>query len=118
KKENVTISSTELAQEVALTPLAQQDPNALRNPAVLGALARSMRNRKLVDKLIGLDSPDAERDLIRAAGGPEDADSPHPAADRSAEQAIIVPPAQAPAPERSSESREAIRAMLNDRPGQ
>jgi trigger factor len=119
KKENVTISSTELAQEVALTPLAQQDPNALRNPAVLGALARSMRNRKLVDKLIGLDSPDAERTLIRAAGGPEDAESPHPApGERAGEQAIIVPPAQAPAPERSAEGREALRAMLNDRSGQ
>jgi hypothetical protein len=77
-----------------------------------------MRNRKLVDKLIGLDSPDAERDLIRAAGGPDDAESPHPAADQPVEQAIIVPSAQAPVPERSSESREAIRAMLNDRPGQ
>jgi trigger factor len=119
KKENVTISSAELAQEVALTPLAQQDPNALRNPAVLGALARSMRNRKLVDKLIGLDSPDAERTLIRAAGGPEDVELPHqPAADRAGEQAIIVPPAQAPVPEQSAKGREAIRAMLNERSGQ
>jgi trigger factor len=115
KKENVTISSTELAQEVALTPLAQQDPNALRNPAVLGALARSMRNRKLVDKLIGLDTPDAERKLIRAAGGPEDLELPHqPAGEPSSERAIIVPPAQAPAPETSAESREAIRALLKD----
>jgi len=106
----VTISSTELAQEVALTPLAQQDPNALRNPAVLGALARSMRNRKLVDKLIGLDSPDAERTLIRAAGGPEDLELPHAAP--VDENALIVPPAQAPVPEKSAESREAIRALL------
>ena len=112
KKENVTISSTELAQEVALTPLAQQDPNALRNPAVLGALARSMRNRKLVDKMIGLDTPDAERKLIQAAGGPEDLELPHQ--DQPSEQAIIVPPAQAPAPETSAESREAIRALLKD----
>lgn len=110
KKENVTISSTELAQEVALTPLAQQDPQALRNPAVLGALARSMRNRKLVDKLIGLDSSDAEQKLIRAAGGPEDMDSPH--SEPVSEQALIVPPSQAPVPEKSAESREAIRAML------
>lgn len=114
KKENVTISSTELAQEVALTPLAQQDPNALRNPAVLGALARSMRNRKLVDKLIGLDSPDAERTLIRAAGGPEDLELPH--GDPADERSLIVPPPQAPLPERSSEGREAIRAMLEDAP--
>ncbi|HEY8807090.1 MAG TPA: trigger factor [Candidatus Limnocylindria bacterium] len=116
KKENVTISSTELAQEVALTPLAQQDPNALRNPAVLGALARSMRNRKLVDKLIGLDAPDAERALIRAAGGPEDLELPH--AESSSEQAIIVPPARAPVPEKSPEGREAIRAMLKEQSGQ
>jgi len=115
KQENVTISSTELAQEVALTPLAQQDPNALRNPAVLGALARSMRNRKLVDKLIGLDTPDAERTLIRAAGGPEDLQLPHEAA--AAEQAIIVPPAQASVPEKSAESREAIRALLKEQSG-
>lgn len=116
KKENVTISSTELAQEVALTPLAQQDPNALRNPAVLGALARSMRNRKLVDTLIGLDTPDAERTLIRAAGGPEDQELPHP--DPAADRALVVPPAQAPVPERSPESREAIRAMLAEKPSQ
>ena len=112
KHENVTISSTELAQEVALTPLAQQDPNALRNPAVLGALARSMRNRKLVDKLIGLDSPDAERALIRAAGGPEDIELPH---GEAAEPGIIVPASPA-APDASSESREAIRAMLTEQP--
>ena len=112
KQEHVTVSSTELAQEVALTPLAQQDPNALRNPAVLGALARSMRNRKLIDKLIGLDAPDAERALIRAAGGPDDIELPHQGP--SSEQAIIVPPAQAAVPERSAESREAIRALLND----
>jgi trigger factor len=112
KRENVTISSTELAQEVALTPLAQQDPQALRNPAVLGALARSMRNRKLVDKLIGLDSPDAEQKLIRAAGGPEDMDSPH--GDAVTQQGLIVPPPQAPVAEASAESREAIRAMLRD----
>jgi trigger factor len=110
KTENVTISSTELAQEVALTPLAQQDPQALRNPAVLGALARSMRNRKLVDKLIGLDSADAEQKLIRAAGGPEDMESPH--GEPATEQGLIVPPPQAPVPETSADSREAIRAML------
>lgn len=112
KQENVTVSSTELAQEVALTPLAQQDPNALRNPAVLGALARSMRNRKLVDKLIGLDAPDAEQKLIRAAGGPEDLEPPHP--DRPSEPGLVVPPPQAPVPETSPESREAIRALLKD----
>jgi len=121
KRENVTISSTELAQEVALTPLAQQDPQALRNPAVLGALARSMRNRKLVDKLIGLDSPDAEQKLIRAAGGPDDMGSPHgdPQMAEMAQSAegLIVPPAQAPVPATSADSREAIRGMLKDTSG-
>jgi trigger factor len=116
KQENVTISSTELAQEVALTPLAQQDPNALRNPAVLGALARSIRNRKLVDKLIGLDSPDAERSLIRAAGGPDDIELPHQ--EPASEQSIIVPPPQAAVPEKNPEGREAIRALLKDGSGQ
>ena len=116
KQENVTISSTELAQEVALTPLAQQDPQALRNPAVLGALARSMRNRKLVDKLIGLDSPDAEQKLIRAAGGPEDMGSPH--GDPMIEQGLIIPPSQAAVPEASADGREAIRAMLQEPSGQ
>jgi len=123
KKENVTISSTELAQEVALTPLAQQDPQALRNPAVLGALARSMRNRKLIDKLIGLDSPDAEQKLIRAAGGPEDMGSPHDDSltaqgDSLTAQGLIVPPPQAPVPETSADSREAIRGMLKETQGQ
>ena len=116
KKENVTISSNELAQEVALTPLAQQDPNALRNPAVLGALARSMRNRKLVDKLIGLDSPDAERTLIRAAGGPDDIELPHQ--DAASEQSIIMPAGQDRVPEKTPEGREAIRALLKDGTGQ
>ena len=116
KQENVTISSTELAQEVALTPLAQQDPNALRNPAVLGALARSMRNRKLVDRLIGLEGPDAERTLIVAAGGPEDVDLPHQ--EPAGEQAIIVPSVQAPVPEKTPEGREAIRALLKEQSGQ
>lgn len=113
KRENVTISSTELAQEIALTPLAQQDAQALRNPAVLSSLARSMRNRKLVDKLIGLDSPDAERELIKQAGGPEDIVLPHdePSA---AEPPIVVPPAQAPVPEKTPEGREAIRALLKE----
>jgi hypothetical protein len=115
KKENVTISSTELAQEVALTPLAQQDPNALRNPAVLGALARSMRNRKLVDKLIGLDTPDAERTLIRAAGGPDDIELPHQ--EPASEPAIIVPPPQAAVPEKTLQGREAIRALLDEGSG-
>ena len=115
KKEDVTISSAELAQEVALTPLAQQDPNALRNPAVLGALARSMRNRKLVDKLIGLGSPEAERTLIRAAGGPEDLELQHQ--EPPSEQALILPPAHAPAPEKTPEGREAIRALLKEQSG-
>ncbi|HVR88356.1 MAG TPA: trigger factor [Candidatus Limnocylindria bacterium] len=113
KLENVTVSGTELAHEVALTPLAQQDPQALRNPAVLASLARSMRNRKLVDKLIGLDSPDAERELIKQAGGPEDVVLPHPEVPVD-DAALVIPPPQAPVPEQTSESREAIRALLKD----
>ncbi|CAN5189424.1 trigger factor [soil metagenome] len=102
RKEGVTISGTELAQEVALTPLAQADPKALRDPAVLASLARSLRNRKVVDKLIGLDSPDAERDAIRKAGGPVD--------DEGAGK-LIVPD---PVPQGTAEGREAIRGLLRD----
>ena len=113
KLENVTVSGTELAHEVALTPLAQQDPQALRNPAVLASLARSMRNRKLVDKLIGLEGPDAERELIKQAGGPDDMALPHPEVPAD-EAALVIPPPQAPVPEKTPESREAIRALLKD----
>lgn len=112
-QEQVTVSSAELAQEVALTPLAQQDPNALRDPRVLAGLARSMRNRKLVDRLIGLDSPDAEQRLIRAAGGPEDDAAPHGPASASG---LVVPPSLPEAPEASAEGREAIRALLAEPP--
>lgn len=96
KREGVTISGAELAQEVAGTPIAQ-DPQALRDPAVLSSLARSLRNRKLVDKLIGLEGPEAERDAIRRAGGPED------------EPALIVPESS---PAHSADDREAIRSLL------
>ena len=97
KREEVTISGTELAQEVAGTPIAQ-DPQALRDPAVLASLARSLRNRKLVDKLIGLEGPDAEREAMRKAGGPEDEP-----------EALIIPEA---GPEHSADEREAIRSLL------
>ena len=122
KKEGVTVSSTELAQEVALTPLAQQDPQALRSPQVLAALARSMRNRKVVDKLIGLDSPDAERALLKQLGAEFD---PHgeaggrPAGPSEEAPAASEPAATTPSgiivPERSGgtvEGREAIRELL------
>jgi trigger factor len=98
KKEGVTISGAELAQEVGQTPLAQ-DPQALRDPAVLASLARSLRNRKLIDKLIGLEGPDAEREAIKRAGGPED----------EAEPALIIPES---VPTHSAEDREAIRSLL------
>jgi len=100
KKEDVTISGTELAQEVALTPLAQQDPNALRNPAVLASMARSMRNRKVVDKLIGLGDPGAEREAIKKAGGGEDEEPELPA--------LVVPEHS----DATAEGREAIRSLL------
>jgi trigger factor len=99
RTEGVTVSGEELAGEVAGTPIAQ-DPRALRDPAVLAALARSLRNRKVVDKLIGLGEPNAERDAIKKAGGGED------------EPALIVPEAH---PEQTAESREAIRDLLTKR---
>ncbi|MFN2520591.1 MAG: trigger factor [Candidatus Limnocylindria bacterium] len=104
QKEDVGVSSTELAQEVALTPLAQQDPQALRDPAVLGSFARSIRNRKLIDKLLGLDSPEAERELMRAAGAPED--------EQKEEAPKLEVPAPRATPDASPEGREALRRML------
>lgn len=100
KRENVTVSGTELAQEVALTPLAQQDPRALRDPAVLATLARSMRNRKAVDKLIGLGEENAEREAIVKAGGVVEDAAPK----------IIVP--ERTASDATAEGREAIRSLL------
>jgi len=127
RHENIQISGAELAQEVALTPLAQQDPAALRDPAVLASLARSMRNRKLVDKLIGLDGPNAERELMKAAGAPDDVADPHGLDPEAAEGILAEGPAPAAAddgtlvvPERPAqtdatrEGRDAIRAMLKD----
>jgi trigger factor len=122
KKEGVTVSSTELAQEVALTPLAQQDPQALRSPQVLAAMARSMRNRKTVDKLIGLDTPDAERRVMHELGSDLDVHGAAEHASGDAEQALVstapAPAAGTPSiivPERSTgtaEGREAIRDLL------
>ncbi len=103
RKEGVTVSSTELAHEVALMPLAQQDARALRDPAVLAALARSMRNRKAVDKLIGLASPDAEREAIRRAGGEPDE------VVETAAPAIEIPARSG----HTAEGRAAIRALLS-----
>jgi trigger factor len=107
RKEGVTVSGNELAAQAALSPLAQVDPQALRSPAVLASLARSIRNRKTVDKLIGLDSPDAEREAIRRAGG-EDFD-PHATAPAKPEEPKIIVPERSSA---TAEGREALRAML------
>ena len=98
KREGITISGAELAEEVAGTPIAQ-DPQALRDPAVLASLARSLRNRKLVDKLIGLEGPTAEREAIKKAGGPDD----------EPEAQLVVPESM---PEHSPDEREAIRSLL------
>lgn len=106
KKEGITVSSNELASQVAMTPLAQQDPRALRDPLVLASLARSIRNRKTVDKLIGLESPDAEAELIKKAGG--EATNLHGGAPKPEEPKIIVPEKSNATPE----GREALRAML------
>lgn len=108
KKENITVTSNELAQQVAMTPLAQQDPNALRDPVVLASLARSIRNRKTVDKLIGLDSPEAESELIKKAGGEAVDFHGTGAAPKPEEPKIIVPEKTDATPE----GREALRAML------
>jgi len=106
KKEGVTVSSNELAAQVAMTPLAQQDPRALRDPLVLASFARSIRNRKTVDKLIGLESPDAEAEAIKKAGG--EATNLHGAAPKPEAPKIIVLEKSKATPE----GREALRAML------
>jgi trigger factor len=100
RKEGVTVTGEELAASAAATPLAQVDPQALRSPAVLSSLARSIRNRKTVDKLVGLDSPDAEREAIRKAGGDVVEEPKKPE--------IIVPEKT----DATTEGREAIRALL------
>jgi len=117
KREGITVSSTELAQELALMPVAQRDPQALRSPQVLAALARSMRDRKAIDKLIGLDTPDAERELLRQLGASPDAaaHAAEPAEDAVEKAAATAEPAPAiivpTRPEQSRESREAIRKL-------
>ncbi|TME73415.1 MAG: trigger factor [Chloroflexi bacterium] len=107
RKEGITVSGDELAAQAAMSPLAQVDPQALRSPAVLASLARSIRNRKTVDKLVGLDSPDAEREAIRKAGG-DDFDFHGDSPPKLAEPKIIVPEKSDATPE----GREALRAML------
>jgi trigger factor len=107
KKEGITVTSNELASQVAMTPLAQQDPQALRDPVLLASLARSIRNRKTVDKLIGLDSPDAESEAIKKAGG-DPVDFHGTGAAKPEEPKIIVPDKTDATPE----GREALRAML------
>jgi trigger factor len=100
RKEGITVSGDELAAQAAMSPLANVDPQALRSPAVLASLARSIRNRKTVDKLVGLDSPDAEREAIRRAGGDVEEEPKKPE--------IIVPAKTDATPE----GRDAIRALL------
>jgi trigger factor len=100
RKEGVTVTGDELAAQAAMSPLAQVDPQALRSPAVLASLARSIRNRKTVDKLIGLDSPDAEKEAIRRAGGDVEEEPKKPE--------IIVPTKS----DATKEGRDAIRALL------
>lgn len=106
-KENITVTSNELASQVAMTPLAQQDPRALRDPVLLASLARSIRNRKVVDKLIGLESPEAENEMIKKAGG-EAVDFHGAGAPKPEEPKIIVPEKTDATPQ----GREALRAML------
>ncbi len=103
RNEGITVTGDELAAQAAMSPLAQVDPQALRSPAVLASLARSIRNRKTVDKLVGLDSPDAEREAIRKAGGDVDEEPKKPE--------IIVPEKSDATPE----GRDAIRALLQQK---
>jgi trigger factor len=100
RREGVTVSGDELAAQAAMSPLAQVDPQALRSPAVLASLARSLRNRKTVDKLLGLDSPDAEKEAIRKAGGEVEEEPKKPE---------IIVPAKSGA---TKEGRDAIRALI------
>jgi trigger factor len=108
RKEGIAVTGDELAAQAAMSPLAQVDPQALRSPAVLASLARSIRNRKTVDKLVGLDSPDAEREAIKKAGGEDFDFHPDAPAQAAAEPKIIVPEKSDATPE----GREALRAML------
>ena len=110
KKENITVTSNELASQVAMTPLAQQDPRALQDPVLLASLARSIRNRKTVDKLIGLDSPDAESEMIKKAGG--EALDFHGAQPAKPEEPKIIVPEKSDA---TPQGREALRAMLENK---
>jgi trigger factor len=75
KREDVGVTSDELAQELANIPLDPQNPQAIRDPRVLSALARSLRNRKVMDRLIGIDSADMERQLLAQAGAIEEANA-------------------------------------------
>lgn len=121
EKEGVSVSSTELAQELALMPVAKQDPQVLRSPQVLASLARSMRNRKTIDKLIGLEGAGAEREILRAIGASPDAGAHGAEGEEDSEPAaaattdaptpasgIIVPDR----PDQTQEGREAIRRLL------
>jgi trigger factor len=107
KKEGITVTSNELASQVAMTPLAQQDPRALQDPVLLASLARSIRNRKTVDKLIGLDSPEAENEMIKKAGG--EALNFHGGQPAKPEEPKIIVPEKTDA---TPQGREALRAML------
>lgn len=77
RTEDVQISEQELAQELALMPVAKENLDTLRSPRVLAAVARSLRNRKVVDKMLGIESSDVERELLEKAGAtPSETPSP------------------------------------------
>lgn len=121
EKESVSVSSNELAQELALMPIDKQDPQVLRSPQVLASLARSMRNRKTIDKLIGLEGADAERKILRAIGASPDAGAHGPEGEGEVESEPAAATAEAPPasgiivpdrPDQTQEGREAIRKLL------
>lgn len=118
RREEVTVASAELAAEMAATPLAQVDPKALRSPAVMAAMARSLRNRKALDKLLGLEGPEAEREIMRRSGGLGD----EPAAPQH--QLVLPESASAPGglivpgrPPSTARGRDAIRELLKKESG-
>ena len=115
KREGITVSGEELVAEAARTPLGEQDARALRDPRVLAALARSLRNRKLVDKLLGLDGAASEQEILKRAGAPDvalhggaAAESPAVATTASG---LFLPDAK---PEATAEGREALRKMRDE----
>lgn len=89
KRESITVSNEELARELALVPIDPKRADELRSPRVLAAIARSIRNRKVIDRLVGVEGPDVERELLRQAGALAEEQSP---AEQTAEEGTPTRP--------------------------